>query len=310
MSTETLEKIQKLETIGEDVPVAYYELVDQRPSGFIQEGTERLAQPNEKTAPTMTKLRSRSYYFKKDSKGVLRRVDIRYIYGVEEIDVIKQDERKFQPNPVTDNIFLKDGKFAVAREGSTIGLYDYLKKASFNETNPERDPAAEIRIREVVPEKAKAESNDLEFDIAEAMLLVKDLILSRAGDKIRYDEVKLNAYCSVFSVSAEHNSGKLNTLIGLAKSMPTLFKEKIKAFENRFATEIVHAEELGLIKYNGNTVEYVAKPEIIFSMPGAFVKKDLVREKLAAFFQSEEGAQAYAKFLIELEGIKASKANS
>jgi hypothetical protein len=299
---------QKVVTSTKDIPVAFFEMTGQRPSGFVQEGTERSADPNQLTAPEILKIRSTSHYFKNTKNG-LERVDIRYILGVNTIVVAEQDAKKHLFNPRRDVIILRKGMITVAREGNTTGLYDYLHKCSYNESNPERDTAVDIRFREVVPSKAEVDDNELLFAQAEAVNLVKALV-TKNGEAYVYDEEKLNAYCTLWQVVADSPAAKINALIANAKLKPVEFIEKSKAYDQRFQMELVQAEELQLIKYGQTTVEYVQKSEVILSFTGAFLSKDVKRERLAAYFQSADGAIAYQRFLIELETIKGKRVNN
>lgn len=312
MSTAVKDKtkdLQQIDTMSDKAQVAYYVLSNQKGSGFIQEGTERLPEPIEISAPSSRSILTTSYYFKKDKDGVPRRVNIRFIHGVEEVEVQKQKAAGHEPNPLQDLIVFKNGKLTVAREGNTIGLFDFLRKTSQNKTNPDRDPSATVVFEEIVPEKEKSGLNDFEFAQADAVSKVRALIVERKGDHIKYDEDKLGVYCGLFNVTSDTLSGKLNALLGLAKTNPEMFINQVDSLENKVQLEILHAEELQMISFTSTTVQYTTKDKIIMTFTGASQSLEKRRERLVTFFQTPGGAVAYQEFLAELEAAKKSKLN-
>jgi hypothetical protein len=85
----------------------------------------------------------------KDPKGGPGYVNIRHIAGCDSIHPKEQDAEGFVPSIEADNIWIVNGNLSIARAGSFIGTYDYIKNYQGNGSNPNRPPDAEIEYVEL-----------------------------------------------------------------------------------------------------------------------------------------------------------------
>lgn len=114
-------------------PTMFIELVDQRDSGWVMDGTERTANPVKITSPSAEFIPNRGFRLvkKKDETGqdYWENEAIRYIKNCPTLSVEEQNRRGFRPsrNKQEDLIIVKKGNFSVTREGSFASLYDYLQ---------------------------------------------------------------------------------------------------------------------------------------------------------------------------------------
>lgn len=289
-----------------EIETVIFERIDQRDSGFIQEGTERLPEPIQLRSPKfLSSIRSSHYLSKPEGKDKQRSaVYIRYINGVDvvEVDIQRQKGLESRVNPKRDLIIFKDGQLVVANEGRLIGLVNYMRKSSFCGTNPDRDPTVEVLWVEVFPEKTKSDVNEKAFLEGDAVAMIRKLV-ERDGDGYTYDEDKLSAYCDLMGATAESPAGKVNLLIALAKKDPANFIEKVKIFEQQYMSEIALAVELGVIQFDDTAVSYVKDGKLITTY-NSKLNKGQRYEKLAGFFQTFEGDGAYKIFKVELDQAK------
>src|SRR4051812_16271370 len=112
------------------VDVLYLELVDQNKSGFVLDGTRGTAAQQELMAPStqwVYPTGKTSSYKEENGKRTRHDIEIRFINGCDTIDKKEQELRGFVPNRFEDKILFENGFATVYREGSTIGLYDFLK---------------------------------------------------------------------------------------------------------------------------------------------------------------------------------------
>ncbi len=279
----------------QEVEVAIFELAEQNSSGFIQEGTENLPEPIEIKGPKWRKVLNKSHF-----RDGVKNVDIRYINGVDEILVDEQNKFNYtaKANPRRDMIIFKDCNITVAREGKLIGMVDFLRTSSFCGTNPKRDKSVPILWNEIFPEKTKTDVNEKAFAESDAIALVRSLV-KKGADGYEYEEEKIIAYCNLLGATADSPAGRVNTLISKAKQDPVLFLEKIRSFDQTFITEIMMAEEFGVIAFEPTSVGYVAKEKLIITYSSK-LNKDKKVQLLAAHFQSFEGQEAYREFTVEL----------
>src|SRR5687768_10551276 len=111
-------------------PVMILELIDQRNSGFIKDGTENTMFHEELKCPNILWIPNSGYMAEKVKEGDVEYTinkEIRWIKNCSIIDVAEQEKRGIKPNRTEDKIPFDKGRAVVVRDGSTASLYDYLE---------------------------------------------------------------------------------------------------------------------------------------------------------------------------------------
>lgn len=283
------------------IETAIFQLVDTGSSGFIQEGTEMLAEPVEKKYPTHRNVLRMSHY--RDPKNPDTNIKIRYVNGIDEINLDKQIAAGVVTNQRRDMITFKDGYIFVAREGKLKGLVDYLRKSSFCETNPNRDITENIIWREIFPEETQMNVNKKSIVRAKAVALISSLIHENGEDSFEYDMDRIDALCSLLGTTAETPATKVNVLIAKAEHDPEGFMRKVELFDKESLSEIAHAIELGVISVEDTSVSYVEGNKVLITYPSR-LSKEQIYQRLAGYFQSYEGANDYREFKVHLNHAK------
>jgi hypothetical protein len=289
-------------------PVLYIELYDKRGSGFILDdgnrGTQKQVEIDCPTAEFIPNFGFRRGVKKdKEGKNVFFNEQIRYIKEQTEISVEKQKELGIVRSRAgkEDMIEVKKGSFTVAKEGSFIGLYDFLVDSFYNADNPNRSVTATKIYRVIELGKEEEGMNEDDILMADAIKLVAKFYQKIGKDKYTYNEEKINALCNLFTIFAETMPGKIASLNGLAKIDPKGFLEKAAKFEQVTMTEIAHALQLNVIQINENTVQYVGKEKIIANLGTAKMSREKQIEKLADLLHTPELKAAYEELQLELE---------
>ena len=242
---------------GLEVPVMFIELVDRKGSGFIQDGTENTKNPIELNSPSQKYIANQGWRKATkvvDGKSVSYNERIRYIRNEREISVEKQKLFGIEPSalPKEDKIVITGGEAVIARVRGNEGLFDFFKDSFYNESNPDRSPKATAVYR--VVEKDKEAEEDIEDDIALADALnYLNALSQKVGEKsYRYNEEKIDGLCQLFTVFADTPATKLRSLIVFAKTTPLKFMQAVTKWEQITQTEITHALQLNVIKFDGN----------------------------------------------------------
>lgn len=290
--------------VKKDTPVIFIELTDRRSSGYILDGTRDTKEEFELNSPTMRFIRNTGKRF---NEQIGRVEDIRYIKGRDEISVDEQKQKGIIPNKATsmeDLIGIKDGTFSVKREYPYIGLYDYLIQSFDNESNPHRPESKTAIYRVIELGKKEEKLNELSMMEADAVQLIGTLYQKVGDKKYRYNTDKINALCELFLVFAETEAGKIHGLMAHAKRNPENFLKKATRFEQTTITEIAHALELSVIKFEGNTATYIHKDKVIRNLGKGNISHDTKVQLLADFLRSPEGNAAYLELRAELEAAQ------
>lgn len=288
----------------------FIELVDQRDSGWVLDGTRGTKDEKRLTSPSAEFIPNRGFRLVrvKGENGEVEYVNeaIRYIKNCPVLSVEEQNRRGFRPskNKMEDLIIVKGGNFSVTREGSFSLLYDYLEQVFYNATNPDRPSSAKGIFKVVELGKKEEQFNENEIAIADAIQFIGTLYDKKGKDEFIYNEDKINSLCKVFLVYAETPSGKINGLIAHAKKDPIGFLDKALKFEQGILMEISQALELGVIKFNSNTAVYCNKDKVVAMVGNGNIKHDKKIEKLANLLGSSEYKSVYQEFKIELEAAK------
>lgn len=297
-------------------PTMFIELVDQRDSGWILQGTIGTKNETRLTSPSAEFIPNRGFRLveainPETGKPELQNEEIRYIKNRAVLSVAEQQRKGIFPakNKLEDKIIIKGGNFSVTREGAYIGLYDYLKDSFYNISNPNR-PASAKAIYKVVELGKKEEAlNENKLAIAEAITFLGTL-WSKQGNQFIYNEDKINALCQAFLVFAETPSGKLNGLMAYAEKDPVQFMNKALKFGQTIVMEIGHALELSVIRFNGNKVAYCGKDKVIASLGTGNISQEKKINRLADLFGTDEFKAAYEEFKVELDAAKENQFNN
>jgi hypothetical protein len=287
-------------------PVKYYEIVDRKPSGFIMDGTGGTPYQQELTSPSIQWVSAQGKTCIKDKEGIKHYQEIRFINGCDSIIPAEQEKMGFTPKRLMDKIPMENGFMTVVREGSTIGMYDYLEKVFYNFDNPDRPDTADARYREVkMNKKAEALIDDDEL-ITQAKSIVYSLRKNTGNPKApyQYDEDRINSICRLVSVWDESNETKLVKLLKVAISSPKEFIEIVEKTEQTVITELSHALELNVIVFDGNTAQYGEGNKIIYNLGSGNFRPDIKIEKLASWLQTELGTPHLTEIRVKLEIAK------
>lgn len=302
-----IEEIQEVEK----APVLFIELVDQGNSGFIQDGTENTPTPNQLRAPSVRFIPNEGFrrglridIVNGKEKKVYYNEKIRYIKNEEVISVSEQKRLGIEPSPLAteDKIAIEKGYATIVREGASVGLYDFILDAYYNGSNPNRSEKATELYRVVELDKKAEAFNEDELVAADAVKYVGTLYTKLGpGKGYQYDEDKINAVCEMLAVVAMTPATRIQALMSLAKQRPEWFLDKVTKLEQVTITEIMHALELNVIRFNGNTAEYVEKDKILKNLGAGKYSHDTKITRLGDFLRTSEGHEAYMELKAEIQ---------
>jgi len=315
---EVLEKPVLFDEVDTKPPMIFLELVDQNGSGFIQDGTRNTANPVELRAPNIRIIPNEGYRRGKridivNGKEVETRFNekIRFIKNEDIIVLSEQRRLGIERNGLAreDKIVIEKGYATVVREGSTVGLYDYLVDSYYNESNIDRSEKATALYR-IVRLDDKAESfNEDELLQADAIKYVGSLYQRVGKNQYQYNEDKITAICELLSIYAETMATRIQALMNHAKQRPEWFLNKVTKLEQTTVTEITHALELNVIRIKGSVVEYANKNKVIKTWAEKLTK-DQVISRFADWLRTQEGHEAYMELKAEIDVAQTKSLNS
>lgn len=286
------------------VDTLFVEVYDRRDSGFILDGTENTKFEERLNAPSILNIPNQGKRRLPDGVGV---ESIRYIAGETEIRLAEQKKAGIEPSPVpmADKIFIDGGSMTVANEGETAGFFEYIRDVFYNANAPKRSEKATILYKVVDLNKIAEEINEKDIMANEAAALVYTLQEKRGGVWV-YQEERINSWCELFAVFAETYPTKINILSNLGKINPKNFLDKIAIFEQTAATDVTHALQLNVIKFEQNIAIYDAsvKTKAIKNLGVGSMKHDEKIKELATWLLSADGKEAYKELKTELEHAK------
>lgn len=287
----------------EKAPVKYYEVVDKAPSGFIMDGTENTPFQQQLMVPSIQWISSKGQACQKDNTGIKHYVEVQYLHGCDSIYPDEQLKRGYTAKRMMDKIPIENGFMNVVREGSTIGLYDYLEKVFFNLDNPDRPDTAAARYREVKLDKKAEELMDEDEFITKAKTLVYELRVNtgKNTEPYRYHSDRIDSICRLVGVWDETDQRKLILLLNKANSDPKGFLELVSKTEQTVITELSHALELKIIHFTENTAVFTEGAKVIYSVEGSKLKPDQKMEKLAYWLNTDAGTPSLTEIRAKLE---------
>lgn len=286
-------------------PIAIFELIQKgQGSGFIRDDTKNTPNPMEIIFPKNRALINRSVVREESEKnpGTFINVPTRYIYGCELIREADQKKENVLPNPKMDRIEFKNGLLTCAKDGATVGQYNWLKTHAQNLTNEKRLKHLDPIFKEIKPAETSHEINKNEFAIAEAVMYIRNLMTEKGGRFI-FQEERVDAICNQFGIYADSYEAKIQALTAYAKHNPVFFLEESKKTEQIVLIQVQHGIKLKVIEFTGNTAMYVKKDIKIKTFSGNLSDEKKVNS-LANYFQTVDGREAYELFAAELAAAK------
>lgn len=300
--------------------VMHLRLCDRRKSGFIMDlngveagskNTEHYLEFDSPLARFVPNFGYRRAY-KEDTRGgkkvkVPYNEPIRYIKEQPEISVDTQKVMGIVPSraSVNDKIEFKRGEFAVVREGSYIGLFDYLRQSFYNKSNPDRKGTkANAIYEEIILDKAEEGLNEYDMYVADAVKFVGQFY-QRGPKGYTYNEEKIVSLCEVFGIYAETNAGRVTALNGLAKIDPKDFLERAERFEQVSIAFVAQALQLNVIQItDGNLVSYLTKEKVLADLGSARLSRTNQIERLATLLETPEMKASKEDLMFEIELAK------
>lgn len=290
-------------------PVMYLELIEKRNSGFVKNGTEGTAFHEELNCPTIRWIPNSGFRAVTEKHGdadVIAFKEVRWIKNCSTIDKDEQDRRNIKTNRIEDKIPFEKGFATVVREGSTISLYDYLKDVFYSKDSENRPETADAIYRVMQVDKQAEEIDESDIEMADAIKLVASL-RTQVGTKeksYKYNEERLEAMCAICNVYADSTATKFHALMSLAKARSKWFVDLIVKFEQTILTEVIHAVELEVIRFDGNTALYKDGDNVIKNLGSGNLAKDTKIEKLSDFLKTKEGNPHLTELRAKIEVAK------
>lgn len=285
------EKPLKIET-------AIFVLKDQRPSGFIKEGTQGTRNEEELSAPLSLRIPSTGVRVENMPDGRVKYVPIRYIYNCPEIDIDKQEALKAKPSNDldTDQIYFKNGVLAVANDGDTQTLFRYMTENIEFEDAPNRPSNAKAAPLYYRHNKEK---------IAEE-ILKNHALISRANDVVKglywettggfdYDEERIDFLCVILGVKAEDYASKASVLLEFARVAPERIIKSLDDHKDKLRAEIMYARDLNVFKFEDGKLVHCDTNETVHTFSKRAAKDaELQMEEMMQFLTATDmGAQYY-----------------
>lgn len=291
-------------------PVMYLELLEKRNSGFVKNGTDGTAFHEELNCPNIRWIPNSGFKAVKEKHGdgeVVAFKEIRWVKNCSTIDKDEQDRRNIKPNRMEDKIPFEKGFATVVREGSTISLYDYLKDVFYSKDSEDRPETADAIYRVMQLDKQAEEIDESDIEMADAIKLVASLRtqVSAKDKSYKYNEERLDAMCTICNVYADSVATKFHALMSLAKARSKWFLDLIVKFEQTILTEVTHAVELEVIRFDGNTALYKDEDKVIKNLGTGNLAKDTKIEKLSDFLKTKEGNPHLTELRAKVEVAKA-----
>lgn len=292
--------------MSEEKPdMLYIELCKKGHSGFFQDDTIDTQNPIELVSASLTfipTIGSRIIQWKdKNGKMMKKSEKIQWIKGEEIIAYDEQQRAGLAPERSGNVITIEKDSAIIVREGSTIGLHDYINDATYNESNPDRPAKATALYRTIKIDDKAEQMNEHDIQLADALIYIKSLSEKISEGKYTYKEDKIDMLCNLFVVGAETFPQKLAALSSYAKINPKKFIETVHKFEQTTITELSHGLQLDVWKFDGNVAVYVKKDKVIRNLGSEKLKHDQKIEQLASWFRTSEGNEAYTEYRMELE---------
>lgn len=296
---------EKFETI-------FLELVEKRNSGFVKQGTEGTPFHEELNCPNIRWIPNsgfRAVEEEQNGKQVTVYKEIRWIKNCNTIEKDEQERRGIKSQPFEDKIPFEKGFATVVRNGSTISLFDYLKDVFYNENSKNRPETADAIYRVMEIDKKAEEIDESDIEMADAIKLVASLRTqtSKQDKTYKYNEERLNSICELCAVYADSTATKFHALMSLAKARSKWFLDLVVRFEQTILTEVTHAVELEIIRFDGNTV--LDGDKVLKNLGTGNLSRDTKIERFSDFLKTNEGNPILTELRVKIEVAKANIKN-
>lgn len=284
-------------------PVLYITVADQRPSGFIKQGTENTPHQEELTGPKVLWIPSEGFKARMED-GIRYNVPIRYIKNCDTIDPVEQEKRGFKPHKTGDKIKIENTNTSVTREGSEVSLYDYLSVVYYNGSAPNRPEDADKLFDEIKLDVKATHINENEFVQSDALQLVKSLQTKTKTGYI-YAEERIDAICSLLNVPfSESYEQKMFQLVQRAKFDSLNFITLVTQFEQTITTEVSHALQMKVVEFDGQSAQFSEDKKVIMAFQETKLKPEQKAELLSNFLKQQDSAGVLTELRAKLEVAK------
>lgn len=288
------------------VEILYLELCRTGESGCFEDGTQGTPYTKQLVSPTIEWIPTESVEAFLDEEGITRNREIRHIRNSSTLYPEEQKIRGFKPNRMNDKIIIENNFASIPREGATTITFDYLTKSVFFLDNPLR------------PKNLPALYKKIKVDERAVELLDEDELLTKAKSKVyslrlntgvglkdyKYDEEKINSYCSLLNITDETPERRLVLLIDKATRNPRAFLELVVKAENTITTDVSHALHYNVIMFEGNTAQYTEESKLITVLGSGKMSEAKKVEILSNYLQTNEGTNALTEIRAKTELAK------
>lgn len=321
--------------VAELYPVLKISLCDQRPSGYVREDTIGTKNPIQKTCadsfyipekggegirymqidenrkrkeiPRFEALRILNEKSEGYENIIPERYAIRYIKGCPEISVEWQKENKWEPNtdPFSDSILIEEG-YAEFDYNNDPVKYRYVSELMWFKDLPHRLEHIKPMYYEIKEDKKAA----LNIDVILARDAAMDewkLLVNKTKDGFTINEEKLNGYCQLMNVQGNNATERLGNLHTKLTANPMEFIEKVTAYKEETVTDISHAMQLDLIKFEGNSAVLTYNNKRIEL--GKSPNKTTKIERLAEMLKTPEYKEHYVMLKNQIQIAKEKQLN-
>lgn len=233
--------------------------------------------------------------------------EIRYINGCPSIDREWQESHgwKPRPDPKSDEIMIENG-YAEIQYSVNPSKYKYLKESVWNKDLPFRLEHVKPLYYEVKENQKDVLDITRELAITEAMKEWEKLVV-KTKEGISLNGEKINGLAVLLNVTGLNETEKLTAILTKLKSDPLGFIEKVNAFKEQIVTEITHAMQLELIKFEGNSAVFTFNHKKIDL--GNLGGKQNKIEKLAELLKTEDNKALLATLKSRIQVEKEKKLN-
>lgn len=301
------EKQPKIET-------AIFVLKDQRPSGFIKEGTQGTRHEEELSAPLRLRMPNTGVRVHKEPNGSTTHIRIRYIKNCPEIDVELQDKKGYKPSNdlETDQIYFLSGVLPVANDGETKTLFRFMTENIEFEEAPNRPENAETPLYyRHNKEKISEEILKNHALISKANGIVQGLYWETTGG-FDYDEEKIDFLCVILGVKAEDYPSKAATLLEYARVAPERIVKSLDDHKDKLRAEVMYARTLNVLRFDDGKLIHCATDETVHTFSKKAAKDENVQmEEMIQFLTATDmGAQYYSLMKQATEEKRAEQLNA
>jgi hypothetical protein len=288
------------------------ELVAQQDSGWIKDGTQGKPYEEQLRAPGRFRLPSTGHraVFQldengnrlKDKNGNFIRIgteEIQYIEGQEELSVNRQREMGLLrpgtgiPHHGPTEIIINKGYRSVCNDYLEKTLFQYLTEVFWCENAEGRSPKATPFYRIQKQGELKEEEFEIMFAEKDAVGYCQELV-NKVGGQYLYKEEKINGLCALFNIDSKLPAEvKLRAILRIAKNDPVTFLDKAKKAEEKTVSDVRHAVEMGLIRFNNGLVEDPDNKRVYYNLGNDALTKDKKITQFAEWLTTLDGKSVH-----------------